>query len=76
VSHKIKLLIELDCDEMAFSMDDQESVEWFLSEVLKNETEEGALYLHSNEIGDSVGRVRVLEVHGWPGASTETGSES
>ncbi len=34
-----------------------------------NQTEDGALYLHSNEVGDTVGRVRVLVVHDWPPSS-------
>ena len=35
-----------------------------------NNTEDGALYLHSNEIGETVGRVRVLVVHDWPPNNT------
>ncbi|MFO0449592.1 MAG: hypothetical protein ACK52I_13200 [Pseudomonadota bacterium] len=63
VGHKVKMLIEVDCEDCAFSLDDPASVEWFAQEVL---TEDGALYLHSNEVGDTVGRVRVLVVHDWP----------
>ncbi len=48
------------------ALDDPASVEWFSQEVLMNQTEDGALYLHSNEVGDTVGRVRVLVVHDWP----------
>jgi hypothetical protein len=66
MGHKIKMLVEVGCEDMAFSLDDPESVQWFCQEVLMNQTDDGALYLHSNEIGDTVGRVRVLAVHDWP----------
>ena len=66
MGHKVKMLIEVDCENMAFSLDDPDSVQWFGQDVLMNQTEDGALYLHSNEVGDTVGRVRVLVVHDWP----------
>jgi len=66
MGHKVKMLIEVECDHAAFSVDDHESMEWFGQEVLMNQTDAGALYLHSNEVGDTVGRVRVLVVHDWP----------
>jgi hypothetical protein len=62
----IKMMIEVDCEDCAFSLDDPASVEWFAQQVLMNQTEDGALYLHSNEVGDTVGRVRVLVVQDWP----------
>lgn len=68
MSHKLKMLIEVDIVDAAFSLDDPESAQWFGQEVLMNTTDEGALYLHSNEIGDTIGRVRVLVVHDWPPA--------
>jgi hypothetical protein len=63
------MLIEVDCEDCAFSLSDPDSVRWFGQEVLMNQTEDGALYLHSNEVGDTVGRVRVLVVHDWPPSS-------
>jgi hypothetical protein len=66
MGHKVKMLIEVDCEDCPFLLDDPASVEWFSQEVLMNQTEDGALYLHSNEVGDTVGRVRVLVVHDWP----------
>jgi hypothetical protein len=70
MAHKVKMLIEVDCSEFAFDPNDGDSVEWFGQEVLMNQTENGALYLHSNEVGDTVGRVRVLVVHDWPPKKT------
>lgn len=70
MGHKLKMLIEVECEYCAFSLDDHDSVQWFGQEVLMNQTEEGALYLHSNELGDTVGRVRVLVVHDWPPKNT------
>ena len=69
MGRKVKMLIELDFEDMAFSLDDAESVQLFEQEVLMNQTEDGALYLHSNEVGDTVGRVRILVVHDWPPSS-------
>jgi hypothetical protein len=67
MGRKIKMLVEVDCGEdMAFSLDDPESAQWFAQEVLMTQTDDGALYLHSNTLGDTVGRVRVLVVHDWP----------
>jgi hypothetical protein len=60
------MLIEVECGDFAFDPEDAESVAYFASDVLMNSTEDGALYLHSNEIGDTIGRVRVLAVHDWP----------
>ena len=63
---KLTMLVEVDCVDPAFDPDDEESYQWFADEVLMNATEDGALYLHSNAVGDTVGRVRVLVVHDWP----------
>ncbi len=70
MGHKVKMLVEMECDDCAFSLDDPDSVQWFGQDVLMNKTEDGALYLHSNEEGDTVGRVRVLVVHNWPPKKT------
>jgi len=59
---KLKLEIELTYDdELMHSGDsDPQSKAWFTREVLLKE--EGGLILHSNEIGDEVGEVRVLSI--------------
>lgn len=56
----MRMLIEVECDGCACGKED---MEWLVKNVLMNQTDEGALYLHSNEIGDTVGRVRVLAVN-------------
>jgi hypothetical protein len=53
---KIKLLIELEFDNNFY--DDKESKKWFYKEVLSD------LILHSNNLGDSVGKVKVLKLNG------------
>lgn len=56
---KIKLLIELKYDDkiMHGGDTDKEAKDWFFGEVLKDK-----LILHSNEIGDEIGTVKVLEI--------------
>jgi acetylglutamate kinase len=63
---RVTMLVEVEVDELAFDAEDQSSVDWFANDVLMNNTEDGALYLHSNEVGDTVGRVRVLIIKDWP----------
>lgn len=50
------MLIELVYDGMAMHSFEPEALKWFEDEVLG-----GELILHSNEIGDEIGRVRVLD---------------
>ena len=52
---KIKLEIELDYDEKIMHGDDEDAIRWFYEEVLG-----GPLVLHSNEIGDEVGTIKVV----------------
>lgn len=60
---KLRMVVELEYeDEIMYDKDDPAAVEWFFSEIIFNDTEEGALILHSNEIGDSLGVVRVLQI--------------
>lgn len=61
---RMKMVIELDCDNTAFFIGDNTCFEWFYRYVLMNETDEGALYLHSNELGESIGRVTVIKLLG------------
>jgi hypothetical protein len=51
-----------------------DSLEWFANYVLMNTADDGHLILHSNEIGDEVGAVRVLVVHDWPPNAQVTGA--
>ena len=51
----LTLVIELDYDNEAMHEDDENGISWFRDEILG-----GELILHSNEIGDEVGRVRLV----------------
>ena len=51
-----RLVIELEYDDKMMHNDEPEAVEWFWLDVMGG----GELYLHSNEIGDEVGRVKVI----------------
>lgn len=53
---KLKMLIELEYDE--YYMHTEEEKSWFFDEILGDK--EG-LILHSNELGDEVGHVTVLD---------------
>ena len=55
---KVLMEIELEYDAVGMHGDDPESIKWFLDEILSEEG--GLLLLHSNEIGDTIGKVRVL----------------
>lgn len=57
----IKLLVELTYDEDLMHGEDPESIRWFRDEILMCESREDLL-LHSNEIGDTVGSIRVLQL--------------
>lgn len=66
---KLTMLVELDVDP-PFEGGNYEEREWFRTEILGDP--EG-LFLHSNEIGDVVGCVRVLEVRSWASPPNATG---
>ena len=55
---KLTLTIELTFDANAMHGDDPEEREWFFDTILLGEE----LILHSNEIGDTVGTVKVLSI--------------
>jgi hypothetical protein len=57
---KIYLAIELEYDDEIMHGESKEDQDWFVNKILIGE--EGLLLLHSNEIGDSVGKVRGLRV--------------
>ena len=52
----VRMLIEVDIDDIVMGESEEEK-NWFFGSVLAT----GDLILHSNEIGDTVGEVRVLE---------------
>ena len=55
---KIKMTVELEYDDEIMHGDCKESEEWFRCEILNKD--KGLLLLHSNEIGDSVGKITIL----------------
>lgn len=55
---KIRMMVELDYPEGERMEKDEKR--WFMENVLLDKS---GLLLHSNEIGDSIGTVNVLEVH-------------
>lgn len=57
---KLNLLVQLEYDDALIHGDDPESVEWFRGVILNGT--KGLLILHSNEIGDAVGTINVLEI--------------
>ena len=56
---KFLLTLELDIDEKVYGTD-QDEVAWLRNDILLGN---GGLILHSNEIGDEVGLVKVLDVN-------------
>ena len=52
--------IELEYNDVIMHHDDPEAVEWFNNKILIGE--KGLLLLHSNEIGDNVGKVKGLRI--------------
>ena len=57
---KIKMIIELEYDDEMMHGTDQDAIDWFNSDILIGN--KGLLLLHSNEIGDHVGKVRGIEI--------------
>ena len=55
----IKLLIEIKVEKDW--LDSQEEKDWFFNEILSNKIKHN-LILHSNEIGDEISEVKVLEI--------------
>lgn len=54
----MKMLVELRYDASIMHGRDKEAKDWFFNEILKKDK----LILHSNEIGDEIGIIKVLEV--------------
>ena len=54
----LRLVVDLEYDDDSMHGTDPQAIAWFRDEVLGKE----ALRLHSNEIGDEVGIVRVIDL--------------
>lgn len=52
---KIKLEIELSYNPDLWHGKDKDAIDWFFNYVLKDK-----LFLHSNEVGDTIGKVKIL----------------
>jgi hypothetical protein len=57
----IKLTIELTYNNKIMHGNDKESIEWFYNYILKSRRKND-LILHSNEIGDEIGTVKVIDL--------------
>ena len=63
---KLIMEVELEYDDTIMHEDDPSGMKWFEEGVLRNTTDEGRLILHSNEIGDEVGTIKVLAIRRTP----------
>lgn len=61
---KLRLEIEVECEDLVVNRSDPEEWEWFLRDVIAADPAniDECLALHSNAIGDTIGAVRVLRV--------------
>ena len=57
---KILMTVELEYDADVMYGTDDVSIAWFFDEILSGD--KGQLLLHSNEIGDTIGTIRVLSI--------------
>ena len=55
---KVLMTVGLDYDGDIMHGSDKIGIDWFFEEILRGE--KGSLLLHSNEIGDTVGSIRVI----------------
>ena len=58
---KLRMLVEFEYDELLMYGND-EGKSWFFNEVLLTPQEGNDLFLHSNEIGDEVGHIKVIQI--------------
>ncbi len=58
----IKLEVELTYDNEVIHDDDPESLEWFYNNILKQSESDELLLLHSNEFGDTIGEIKVINI--------------
>ena len=52
------MTIELDYDAELMHGNDADAIEWFFEDILMQDL----LFLHSNEIGDIIGTVKIIEI--------------
>ena len=56
----LTLEIELEYDDEMMHGNEEEAIDWFHNEILIGD--KGLLQLHSNEIGDHVGKVKCVKI--------------
>lgn len=61
---KLKMLVELELHDITINTNDPEEWSWLLEEILQPKVidDNNRLFLHSNDIGDTVGTIKVLEI--------------
>lgn len=55
---KLIMVVEFEYDDNLMHGNDEQGIEWFMNDILMDEK----LILHSNEIGDTIGEIKVLEI--------------
>lgn len=55
---KMKIEMEVELDSDLWELKEQPERDWFENDVMKVEN----LYLHSNEVGDEIGKVTALKI--------------
>ena len=58
---RIRMLVELTYNDDVMHGDEQAAIDWFFDDVLHGNSEE-KLILHSNEFGDEIGIIEVLDI--------------
>ncbi len=60
---KIKMLIELsyDAELMHGGNRDKEAKDWFFNDILGSKKKDDLIF-HSNEIGDTIGEIKILKI--------------
>ena len=57
----ITITAELKYDDRTMHGKSKEDIEWFYNDILKSKRKND-LFLHSNEIGDEVGQIKILKI--------------
>lgn len=57
---RITMIVELSYDDELFHGSNVESYKWLMNDVIQNENSK--LTLVSNEVGDTIGEIKVIEI--------------
>jgi len=58
----LRITVELTYDDNLMHGNEQESIDWFENDILMQKAEGEELRLHSTEIGDFIGTIKVLRI--------------